>query len=84
MVAEGRNGGPSTINKIGLQRAGFDPETIAVIKQLHRIYFRSELTFPNALEKIKTELPQIPVVQEFIEFCENSPRGIVGKTGHHR
>ena len=84
MVAEGRNGGPSTINKIGLQRAGFDSETISVIRQLHRIYFRSELTFPNALEKIKTELPQIPEVLEFIEFCENSPRGVVGKTGHHR
>ena len=84
MVAEGRNGGPSTINKIGLQRAGFDSETISVLKQLHRIYFRSELTFPNALEKIKTELPQIPEVLDFIEFCENSPRGVVGKTGHHR
>ena len=32
----------------------------------------------NTLELIKTELPQIPEVLEFIEFCENSPRGVVG------
>ena len=34
---------------------------------------------------IKTELPQIPEVLEFIEFCENSPRGVVGgKVAGHR
>ena len=78
MMAEGRNGGVKMINKIGLQRAGFDEETITVIKHMHRIFFRSELTLKNALEKIKTELPQIPAVQEFVNFCENSPRGIIG------
>ena len=85
MMAEGRNGGVKMINKIGLQRAGFDEETITVIKHMHRIFFRSELTLKNALEKIKTELPQIPAVQEFVNFCENSPRGIIGgKVAGHR
>ena len=84
MMAEGRNGGVKMINKVGLQRAGFDNETITVIKHLHRIFFRSELSLSNALEKIRTDLPQIPEVLEFIEFCENSPRGVVGGkvTGH--
>ena len=84
MMAEGRNGGVKMINKVGLQRAGFDSETITVIKHMHRIFYRSELSLSNALDKIKSELPQIPEVLEFIEFCENSPRGVVGGkvTGH--
>ena len=78
-------GGVKMINKVGLQRAGMDSETITVIKHLHRIYFRGELAPSKALELIKTELPQIPEVLEFIEFCENSPRGVVGgKVAGHR
>lgn len=85
MMAEGRNGGVKMINKVGLQRAGMDSETINVIKHLFRIYFRGTLAPSKALEQIKNELPQIPEVLEFINFCENSPRGVVGgKVAGHR
>ena len=77
MMAEGRNGGVKMINKIGLQRAGFDAETINVIKHIYRIYYRSNLIPSNAIEKIKTDLPQIPEVLEFLEFCANSKKGVV-------
>ncbi len=77
MMAEGRNGGVKMINKIGLQRAGFSEECITVIKHLFRIYYRSGLAPANAIEKIKTELPQIPEVVEFIEFCAASKRGVI-------
>lgn len=77
MMAEGRNGGVKMINKIGLMRNGFSAETVNVIKHIHRIYYRSGLIAPNALEKIKTELPQIPEVLEFIQFCESSKRGVL-------
>ena len=77
MMAEGRNGGVKMINKIGLQRAGFSEETIMVIKHIFRIYYRSGLIPSNALAKIKTDLPQIPEVLEFIDFCENSKRGVI-------
>ncbi len=77
MMAEGRNGGVKMINKVGLQRAGFSSETITVIKHIHRIYYRSGLIPSNALEKIKNELPQIPEVREFIDFCESSKRGVL-------
>ena len=84
MMAEGRNGGVKMINKVGLTRAGFDAETITVIKHIHRLYYRSGLTPTNALKKIRTDLPQIPEVLEFIEFCESSKRGVLanGVTGH--
>ena len=84
MMAEGRNGGVKMINKIGLQRAGFSSETITIIKHLYRIYYRSGLIPSNALAKIKEELPQIPEVLEFIQFCESSKRGVLPphKEGH--
>ena len=77
MMAEGRNGGVKMINKVGLQRAGFSTETISVIKQIFRIYYRSGLIPTNALERIRTELPQIPEVREFIHFCETSKKGVI-------
>lgn len=84
MMAEGRNGGVKMINKIGLQRAGFDAETITVIKHIYRIYYRSGLIPSNAIEQIKNELPQIPEVKEFLDFCATSKRGVLanGVEGH--
>jgi len=85
MMAEGRNGTAKMINKVGLQRAGFDSETITVIKHLFRIYYRSGLSPANAIEKIKTELPQTPEVLEFLDFCATSKRGVIaGKVEGHR
>ena len=84
VMAEGRNGGVKMINKVGLQRAGFDEETITVIKHMFRIYYRSDLIPPLALETIRKELPQIPEVKEFLDFCESSKRGVISArvSGH--
>lgn len=77
MMAEGRNGGVKMINKVGLQRAGFDAETITVIKHIFRIYYREGLIPARAIEKIKSELPDVPVVREFLDFCATSQRGVI-------
>jgi len=84
MIAEGRNGGVKTINRVGLMRAGFSSETIEVIKHIHRIYYRSGLSPVNALAKIRTDLPQIPEVLEFLDFCANTKKGVLaaGVEGH--
>lgn len=85
MTAEGRNGSVKMINKVGLQRAGMDAETINVIKHIFRIYYRSNLAPFSAIEKIQNELPQIPEVKEFLDFCATSKRGVVsGKVDGHR
>ncbi|MDD2404189.1 MAG: acyl-ACP--UDP-N-acetylglucosamine O-acyltransferase [Victivallaceae bacterium] len=77
MMAEGRNGGVKMINLVGLKRAGFSAETIRVIQDLYKIVFRSGLLLSKAYEKCRSELPPIPEVQEFLEFAENSKRGIL-------
>ena len=77
MMAEGRNGGVKMINKIGLQRAGFSAESISIIKQIFRIYYRSGLIPSAALKQIREELPQTPEVTEFLEFCAATKKGVL-------
>ena len=77
MMAEGRNGGVKMINKIGLQRAGFDAETITIVKHIFRIYYREGLIPANAIAKIKAELPDVPVVREFLDFCATTRKGVI-------
>lgn len=85
MMAEGRNGGVKMINLVGLKRSGMSEENIRILKNLYKIYFREELNASKALERIKNELPQIPEVLEFIEFCATSKRGVLsGRNDGHR
>ena len=85
MTAEGRNGGVKMVNLVGLKRAGFSDETIRIIRNIHKVFYRSELSPSNALKKIKEEFPQIPEVLEFIEFCETSKKGVLAaKVEGHR
>ena len=77
MISAGRNAAPRTFNRVGLSRNGFSAETQSAIKQVFRIFYRSGLSIKNALEKIKAEVPMIPEVVEFIEFCESSKRGVI-------
>lgn len=64
------------LNSVGLQRHGFSPETIKVLKQAYRILFRSNLNVSQAVERIKSDLPQIPETVHLVDFIETSDRGI--------
>ena len=77
MMAEGRNGGVKMINKVGLQRAGYTPEQINVIKHIFRIYYRSGLIPSAAIARIKEELPQTEEVKYFLDFCATTKKGVI-------
>jgi UDP-N-acetylglucosamine acyltransferase len=66
------------LNSIGLQRAGFAPETIQALKKVYRLYHNSDLTFSQATERVRADLPPLPEVEEYIKFVETSQRGIPG------
>ena len=53
---------------IGLKRRGFSSEKITLIKDAYRILFQSGLLLGNALEQVKTELPQEPEIIEILDF----------------
>ena len=64
------------LNTVGLQRAGFPSEAIALLKKAYRLLFRSNLNVAQAVQQIKQELPQTDEVAHLIDFIEKSERGI--------
>jgi UDP-N-acetylglucosamine acyltransferase len=76
MIADGTPVNICTINKVGLERAGFSEETQNVLRQAYKIIYREGLTIPNALVKIEKELPPLPEVQYLVQFVRTSERGI--------
>jgi len=64
------------LNTIGLRRRGFTEETIQALKEAYRIIFRSSLLLSKALERVRSDVADLPEVRHMIEFIENSPRGV--------
>ena len=65
------------LNSVGLQRSGFDEAVIRELKRAYRLFFRSELNVSQALEKARSELHPYPEVEHFLQFVEESGRGVV-------
>lgn len=64
------------LNSVGLQRRGFEPDTIAELKKAYRLFFRSDdLNLSQAIEQAKSDLKMIPEVKALIEFLKTSKRG---------
>jgi UDP-N-acetylglucosamine acyltransferase len=64
------------LNSVGLQRSGFEPEVVRELKRAYRLLFRSDLNVSQALERARAELQPLPDVQHFLQFIEDSQRGI--------
>jgi UDP-N-acetylglucosamine acyltransferase len=64
------------LNSIGLKRQGFPPETITALKRAYRLFFNSDLNLGQAIDRARTELPQLPEVARFLDFVSNSHRGV--------
>lgn len=64
------------LNTIGLQRAGFAPETINALKRAYRLFFNSDYNLSQAAERARIDIPPSPEVERFIAFVESSERGV--------
>ena len=64
------------VNTLGLRRAGFSTETINLIKRAIVILFRSRLPLPEAVARIRSELPEHPEIEYLCRFVETSQRGV--------
>ena len=64
------------LNSIGLMRKSFASETIAAIKEIYNLFYRSGLNTSQALEKA-LQIPN-PTSEQiiFIQFVQNAQRGI--------
>ncbi len=77
MIADGNPAKVRGINVIGLERSGFKPETIKMIKEAFRLIYRSKYNTRQAVEAIQQELPGSAEIAQIVEFIQSSERGII-------
>lgn len=64
-------------NSVGLQRRGFEKESIEALQTALRLLTRAGLNTTQAMERIQSEVHPCPEVDELIHFIRNSERGVV-------
>ncbi len=65
----------SGINRLGLRRAGFSPETRRTIQAAYELIYRANLNISQALEELRQKF-QEPEIVAFVDFISGSQRGI--------
>ena len=77
MIADGNPARVRGINKTGLERHGFSPETQRALKEAYRMLYRLDLNVAQAVEQMRGQLPELSEIEYLIGFVSHSPRGII-------
>ncbi len=77
MIADGNPAEIRGINLVGLERAGFDAETVKAIKEAFRLIYRANLNTRQAIEAIRRDFAPRVEITQLVEFIEQSERGII-------
>ncbi|HEY3897905.1 MAG TPA: acyl-ACP--UDP-N-acetylglucosamine O-acyltransferase [Chthoniobacter sp.] len=77
MIADGNPAKVRSYNKVALERHSFSDKTHRAIKEAYRLIYRSALNLQQAVEQIRTDLPETPEIARLVTFVTNSPRGII-------
>lgn len=64
------------LNHIGLERGGFSPERIKILKDAYRVVFRKKLPLQEAIQALRADFPQNEDILYFTEFLATSTRGL--------
>lgn len=77
MIADGNPAKVRSYNKVALERHGFSEESHRAIKEAYRLIYRSALNLQQAVEQIRSDLPETPELAQLVAFVTSSPRGII-------
>jgi UDP-N-acetylglucosamine acyltransferase len=77
MIADGNPAKVRSFNKVGLERHGFSEAAQRHVKEAYRLIYRSALNLQQAVEQMRSDLPDTPEVQDILAFVTSSPRGII-------
>ncbi len=78
MMASGARAKLYGPNLVGLKRAGFSHQKIALIKKAYKIISKSKLSLKEALKETQTQIHDSPEVDALVEFISaKSPRGVL-------
>jgi len=77
MIADGNPASVRLPNKVGLERAGFSAEELALIRRIFKIFYKEGLNRAQAMERLRAEKrAENPVAQNFFRFAAESSRGL--------
>jgi UDP-N-acetylglucosamine acyltransferase len=77
VTAAGNMAQPYGINKEGLKRRGFSPESIAGLKRAYKTLYRKGLSLEDATRELEAQARECPEVQPIVDFLARSKRGII-------
>jgi UDP-N-acetylglucosamine acyltransferase len=77
VTAAGNMAKPYGINKEGLKRRGFSPDTIAALKRAYKTLYRKGLSLEDATRELEAQGRECPEVREIVDFLGRSKRGII-------
>jgi UDP-N-acetylglucosamine acyltransferase len=77
MMAVGSRAGIHGPNLVGLRRLQLPSSTVTAVRTAFRTIWHSDLPRTEALEKASLDYPDVPEVQEIVEFVRSSPRGVL-------
>ncbi len=63
-------------NVVGLERAGFSKETIAHIRKMYKLLYRSNMNTSQAVKAIEDQVPECEERRVILDFVRNSKRGL--------
>lgn len=75
-IAEGFPAHMRVINKIGMERAGYNSNDIAQVHKAFRILFMRELRLEEAVRQVLEEFPESRTIATMIEALNSSQRGL--------
>lgn len=75
-MANGNRAELKGLNQVGLERRGMSSDQIRELKRAYRILFSSKLRVAEAVETVKSELPESTPAIAMAEFVANSERGV--------
>jgi UDP-N-acetylglucosamine acyltransferase len=77
MISDGNPATVRTINKVGIERAGFSKEDISLVRHVFKAFYKEGLNRSQAIEALKeSEEIEQRVVKTFLQFTAESQRGI--------
>jgi len=65
------------VNKVGLERRGFQKETVSALERTFRYLFRGKLNTSQAVEKVRSEFDSLPEVKTLLDFIAGAARGLI-------
>ena len=77
MISDGNPAISRTINKVGLERAGFSREDLSLARRVFKAFYKDGLNRRQAIEFLQAnEDIEHPVVRTFLDFTAHSQRGL--------